>query len=255
MRGEATSTYWEGYKVDLYNAPDTQAAYHARYERAYAAMSEALGRAPQRVLDYGGGIGNYAAWLAERGSATLTIDTDEAAVEAAQARGLHACIAERLAAAADPAGYDVVALWDVIEHTDEPAELLATALRYVSPGGIAFLETPDAGFLLRGAVRAAHRASRGRLDLTSPLYYWEHKVYLTLQGLRTLLARTGFGVVWTDRWTSPRAKMVNIFVRESHKDSQPGLNRALARAYPLASASFDLLGGGNKLVVIARRET
>jgi SAM-dependent methyltransferase len=254
-RGAATSTYWEDYKFDLYSAPDVRAAYHRRYERSTAAMTMVLGQAPERVLDYGGGIGNYAAWLEEQGVVTLTMDTDQGAVQAARARGLRACVAEELATAADPAGYDVVTLWDVIEHTEQPAELLATALAHVAPGGIVFLETPDAGFPLRWAVRAVHRATGGRLDLTSPLFYWEHKIYLTREGLRTLLARTGFGEVWTERWTSPQSKMVSIFGRESGGDNQPSLYRALARVYPLASKAVELAGGGNKQIVIARRAT
>ncbi|SEH46425.1 Methyltransferase domain-containing protein [Mycolicibacterium rutilum] len=253
----AVSTYWEGYKgiqaFDLYKNPETIAAYHARYAKAYDAMVEALGRAPTRVLDYGGGIGNYAAWLEGKNVATLTMDADEAAVEAAKGRGLHACLPEGASSQAEDGGFDAVTLWDVVEHTNEPVDLLASALKYVAPGGITFLETPDAGFLLRTAVRASHRASRGHLDASAPLYYWEHKVYLTLQGLRTLLARNGFGIVWVDRWTSPRGKMVNIFDRESEGDSQPGLYRAMARAYPIASAAVEFFGGGNKLVVVARR--
>jgi hypothetical protein len=36
------------------------------------------------------------------------------------------------------------------------------------------------------------------------------KIYLTREGLRTLLARTGFGEVWTERWTSPQSKMTRM---------------------------------------------
>jgi len=255
-RGAATSTYWEDYKAfDLYGEPLVQAAYHARYERAHAAMTSALGRAPQRILDFGGGIGNYADWLEQRGVATLTVDADQGAVEAARARGLRACVTDELEATADPAGYDVVTLWDVIEHIEDPAILLASVLAHVAPGGLVFLETPDAGFPLRWAVRAGHSVTNGRLDLTSPLYYWEHKVYFTRDGLRTLLARVGFGEVWGERWTSPRAKMVNIFDREGGGDNKPGFYRMLAKAYPLASQAVELTGGGNKQVVIARRAT
>jgi SAM-dependent methyltransferase len=253
-RGVTTSTYWKGHKAfDLYSSPETRAAYHQRYRRAHAAMTKVLGRQPQRVLDYGGGIGNYAAWLEGQGIETLTLDTDQGAVDAARGRGLNACLPEELATAADPNGYDVVTLWDVIEHTDQPADLLAAAFGHVAPGGIAFLETPDGGFPLRAAVRAAHRASGGRLDLTSPMYYWEHKTYLTRQGLRILLARNGFAEMWAERWTSPRAKMVKIFDREGGGANRPNLYRALARIYPLASEVVELVGGGNKQIVIARR--
>jgi hypothetical protein len=70
-----------------------------------------------------------------------------------------------------------------------------------------------------------------------------------------LLARTGFAETWSERWTSPREKMVKIFDREGSGADRSSLYRALARIYPLASEVVELLGGGNKQIVIARRVT
>lgn len=65
-------------------------------------------------------------------------------------------------------------------------------------------ETPDGGFILRRVILALHALSRGRYDLTRPLYYWEHKIYFTERGLRILMRRLGCEVVVVRRATSVR---------------------------------------------------
>ena len=101
-------------------------------------------------------------------------------------------------------------LWDVIEHTSEPAILLEQACAALAPGGALFFETPDARFPLRKGTLGMHRATGGRVDRTGALYYWEHKVYFTESGLRRLLDRHGMRTVAVERWTSPRAKMTKL---------------------------------------------
>jgi 2-polyprenyl-3-methyl-5-hydroxy-6-metoxy-1,4-benzoquinol methylase len=46
-----------------------------------------------------------------------------------------------------PASFDVITLWDVIEHLDDPSRALAACRERLTPGGWIFLSTPDAGAL------------------------------------------------------------------------------------------------------------
>jgi hypothetical protein len=50
--------------------------------------------------------------------------------------------------AEEPGRYDLVCLWDTIEHLERPIETLVKAARWLAPGGTLALTTGDAGSLL-----------------------------------------------------------------------------------------------------------
>ena len=74
----------------------------------------------------------------------------------------------------DPADYEtsrfrVVALWDVIEHVEEPAKLLGDIARLVAPGGWVALSTPNFGSLSRRLLGGRwHFLERPHLALFDP---------------------------------------------------------------------------------------
>ena len=203
------SEYWEEYKFELYADVAVRQAYEERYARMLALLLS-LDLRPKSLLDMGGGIGNFALWGAERGLRAIMTDVDAGAVAEARARGVEAVLPDDLAGLLPAGGVDLVTLWDVIEHTSEPAILLEQACAALAPGGALFFETPDARFPLRKGTLGMHRATGGRVDRTGALYYWEHKVYFTESGLRRLLDRHGMRTVAVQRWTSPRAKMTKL---------------------------------------------
>jgi SAM-dependent methyltransferase len=137
----------------------------------------------------------------------------------------------------------------VIEHLYDPAPVVDQVLKKLRPGGILILETPDAAFPVRTAVLAAYGMSRGRFDLTAHLYYWEHKIYFTESGLRSILGRVGCEVLGVKHETSPRTKMQEIFNRYA-RDSFS--NRLIARLWPFLERGARRLGKGNKLIITAR---
>jgi 2-polyprenyl-3-methyl-5-hydroxy-6-metoxy-1,4-benzoquinol methylase len=147
---------------------------------------------------------------------------------------------------------DAVTLWDVIEHVFTPDDIVAPAVARLAPGGVLLLETPDGAFPVRTAVRAVHAASGGRADFTRSLYYWEHKSYFTVAGLRSILRRHGLEIAAVRRETSPRAKMQQMFDYYAAKDRTPG-ERLLARAWPVMETTARRAGIGNKLIVVARK--
>jgi hypothetical protein len=138
----------------------------------------------------------------------------------------------------------------VIEHTSEPAILLEQACAALAPGGALFFETPDARFPLRKGTLGVHRATGGRVDRTGALYYWEHKVYFTENGLRRLLDRHGMRTVAVQRWTSPRAKMTKLLADPGALGSS-ALYRGVGRVYPYADQILERVALGNKLIVVA----
>ncbi|WP_448611155.1 class I SAM-dependent methyltransferase [Geodermatophilus sp. URMC 60] len=246
------SEYWEQYKFALYDSDDVRRGYDERYELAFDMVGPAVPSAAS-VLDVGCGVGNFLDWARRRGLRGLGIEVDGVAIQTARDRGLAVGQQDELSEwLGEHECVDVLTLWDVIEHVFEPDALVAQVIDRLRPGGALLLETPDAAFPIRAVLRGLHRLTGGRVDLVGVMYYWEHKVYFTEAGLRSLLARHGCDIVQTRRLTSPRAKMQRTFSYLAGKD-RDFYSRMLAVGWPAAERFFRVLGWGNKLVVVARR--
>ncbi|WP_369366996.1 class I SAM-dependent methyltransferase [Streptomyces sp. CG4] len=247
-REAPVSAYWEQYKFGLYASDDVRRGYEQRYEKTLDQV-EGLTGDIGTVLDVGCGIGNFVSFAQTRCARAYGVDADPDAVDMARSRGLRVGLSDELDALLPDGTADAVTLWDVIEHLYDPLPVLSRALRKLRPGGTVVFETPDASFPVRPLVLAAHAASRGRLDLTGHLYYWEHKIYFTETGMRAILSRLDCEVIAVERPTSPRAKMQEIFTHYADASWQ---SRVLARAWPRFEGLCRRAGRGNKLIVIAR---
>jgi SAM-dependent methyltransferase len=83
----------------------------------------------------------------------------------------------------EPASFDVVTLWDVIEHTTNPRELLEHCRSLLRPGGVLVVNYPDIGSWIARAL------GRRWLFLTSVhLYYFDRRT------MARLLESTGFSI-------------------------------------------------------------
>jgi SAM-dependent methyltransferase len=82
-----------------------------------------------------------------------------------------------------PASFDVVTLWDVIEHTPDPRAVLERCATLLKPGGVLIVNYPDIGsWIARGL-------GRRWLFLTS-VHLW----YFDRRTIRRILEATGFAV-------------------------------------------------------------
>jgi 2-polyprenyl-3-methyl-5-hydroxy-6-metoxy-1,4-benzoquinol methylase len=87
-------------------------------------------------------------------------------------------------AAFDAAQFDLVTLWDVIEHVPDPASVLAEVARVLAPGGRAVLTTGDIG-----SDYARARAAQWHL-MTPP----SHLYFFSRATLATVAARAGLRI-------------------------------------------------------------
>lgn len=147
------------------------------YDRTRAAspsvldpLAEALGP-PGTLLDVGGGTGNYAAALGDRGWRPVVADLSPAMLARARAKGLATVRADATRLPVPEGGVDAVILVSMLHHVPDWPDALAAARRAVRPGGrvalVAFgREHLDVHWLTRHLpTTAAHFAStHQRLD-------------------------------------------------------------------------------------------
>ncbi|MDP8929584.1 MAG: class I SAM-dependent methyltransferase [Actinomycetota bacterium] len=238
---------WESYKLDVYSDEAVRRGFDSRYQYMIDRARSEVGKL-ESVLDIGCGIGNFLELAVSQGLKAVGSDVSARAVAEARRRGLRVHAAEELGVSVSDGSFDALTMWDVIEHVGEPKEMLASVVPKVRRGGALLFETPDGGFPIRTLLLWLNKQTRGRVDLTGPMYYWEHKVYLTEAGISALLDAVGVDIVHLERQTTVRAKMQREFaVMHSKK------GRVLERTWPALEAIFRRAGRGNKLLVIARR--
>jgi SAM-dependent methyltransferase len=163
------------------------------YERWLAALERH--QPPGRLLDIGCGTGLFLVVARRRGWAAVGIDDcSEATKHAVERFGCDVRTGDfETLALADR--FDAVTMWDILEHSRSPIELLASARRSLAPGGIVALATPNQRNLLDVLGGAVYRLSGGRLTAgLDRLYIEQHFLYFTPQTLTQALARAELAV-------------------------------------------------------------
>lgn len=112
------------------------------------------------VLEIGCGSGQFAAWMATNGAASVSgEDFSPVAIEQALAAHSEAGLSFRVGDIENIAhldeSFDVVVSCETIEHVPHPAKALAELARVLKPGGTLFLTTPN--YL---SITGAHRVWR-----------------------------------------------------------------------------------------------
>ncbi|MFN3794258.1 MAG: class I SAM-dependent methyltransferase [Chitinophagaceae bacterium] len=148
--------------------------------------------------------------------------------------------------------FDVIVLWDVLEHVNDPVALMQSIQRLLKPGGYLFIDTPcrDGFYHLSGEW--LFRLSRGRWKgLLHDLYSshrFGHKQIFSKQDMRKLLTQF---------------QLQPVSIQQFHEMSFPYafyLKKILKRdwlvasALPLVKLFFALVKIRNKMMVISIKE-
>jgi 2-polyprenyl-3-methyl-5-hydroxy-6-metoxy-1,4-benzoquinol methylase len=157
---------------------DERAVPHGRFLDAHSPN-----RDPGRLLDIGCGLGVFLERAAAVGWDVYGCDTSAAWVAHAQA-----ATAQDRVVCAEPTvdifgamRFDLITLWDVIEHIYDPVSMLRVVRELLAPGGEVFLRTPNARYVV--PVYRARRAFGHSVEL-GPL---NHVVYFDAASLRKAL--------------------------------------------------------------------
>ncbi len=237
----------------------------ALFDRQRLALLRAAAPAPGRLVDVGAGRGRFVLAARAAGYDASGIEPSLRGAEAALAAGAPV---ERFGieqASIEPGSLNVVTLWHVLEHLDDPRRALESIAGWLVPGGVLLVGVPNLASLQArlGGARWYH------LDVP------RHRTHFTARGLQSLLAATGFSVLHTQhvllehnpfgmwqtllsRVTTHPSYVYNVLKRNAPARS-PDLAFALA-AIPLAplAAMLELAAGlcrrGGTVAILARRD-
>ena len=184
---------WQGdVLLDAYQAVKDETYMRERqgreltFSRHLAALEEVTGPSAGRsLLDVGAYIGVFVEVARAAGWDACGVEPSAWAVHAARQRGLP--IFQGTQASPQLAGrrFDVITMWDVIEHVDNPATELSRAYQLLKPGGWLAVHTMDVDSL---AARMMGRRWPWFMDM--------HIHYFSRRTLTQLLRKQQFEVVW-----------------------------------------------------------
>jgi cyclopropane fatty-acyl-phospholipid synthase-like methyltransferase len=181
------------YQNFYYPAPDTGIAAYENtpeqilrqaFDKAEAELGPLAGKS---LLDFGCGVGALCKVASEYGIRAVGIEPDANAREkACESIGLRTYASLRDLREAHPySKFDIVTMWDVIEHLREPWKELEDLSDALQPEGWLMLSTPNAA-----SLRA--RVERERWEnIVNPTHFY----YFTRKSLEAALKRAGFSDV------------------------------------------------------------
>jgi 2-polyprenyl-3-methyl-5-hydroxy-6-metoxy-1,4-benzoquinol methylase len=158
--------------------------------------------------------------------------------------------------------YDVLTLWDVLEHVDGAGRVVEKAARMIKPGGMLFIQVPR----LDSSIASLLKGKWWAMGL-------DHVNYFSKRTVQTMLRRHGFDVEKTV--SSIELKNILVYVllpKLKRKKNGPSataaarqrefnritrkpmwMRRLMVLAHNALYACLSLLGIGDEMIVVARK--
>lgn len=137
-----------GFEVAMQHrlAPEYREAVHGEFRQSTIDVGVEL-QGSERVLDFGCAEGIYLEYLAGEGHSrgSLTgVDISPQMVEVVKGKGFAGFTTDEQLPARQ---FDLITMWDVIEHVPSPVDTFSELAKALAPGGRILLETPRVGLL------------------------------------------------------------------------------------------------------------
>jgi 2-polyprenyl-3-methyl-5-hydroxy-6-metoxy-1,4-benzoquinol methylase len=180
------------------------------FKRRVNAISEDI-KQSGRLLDVGCSTGLFAAEATKIGWHVTGIDPAEWAIAIARQRVPAGRFFTNTIETAELTDlpFDVITLWDVLEHVDHPREALERLTQWLAPGGHLYLNLPNIDSLIASGMRTHW-----------PMLLREHLWYFSPQTITRLLQDYGYKVLKI-RSNRVRFSIANIGRRLSQYTGKP----------------------------------
>lgn len=147
------------------------------------------------LCEIGCGAGGFLAHAKAHGWNVLGIDSSSDNVSKTRSKGVEA-LPTNIFEFSTERFFNVVVLWDVLEHPQAPGKLLDRCRELLKPGGVLLIAIPYDPNIISSLARFFYGASFGKIQ--GPALKWyvvEHTSYFSRKGLTGLLARSGFSLL------------------------------------------------------------
>lgn len=181
--------------------------------RQYCSLSES------HCLDIGAGAGLFTNLLNEAGASVQGIEPQKIFRDFALEKfgiSLNRETIDDQHWQRDFAGFfDLLTLWDVLEHVNFPAETLEHAYHVTKAGGWLFLDTPRRDSISYKIAELSYRFSSGSSPFIFESLYssqpFRHKQIFTLQQLIQLVKKIGYSVISVNSsYLKPQNRMILV---------------------------------------------
>ena len=258
------STHYEAELYDYYNAYEgasEDSVYDQLTVKSYLNVLQRVltlvGRG--EILDVGCGKGDFVRVAIRHGWRVRGIDLSEPAVRIARRFSIPVEVVDFFSDAICPNSYDIITMFEVLEHLPSPVEFLKRAESVIRPGGLLYITTPNFNSLDRRIFsenwEAIHR---------------EHLSYFTPDTLRAMIFKnTTFRVIDIEtRNVSPKLFDKLNFIKRARgpggkhptpNDSSDNLRYLIDKSPSLrflkliVNRSLRITGLGNTIVATLRR--
>jgi ubiquinone/menaquinone biosynthesis C-methylase UbiE len=152
--------------------------------------------APKSAMDVGSGLCVFLREVKKHHPDWILAAVDPDPVQATHARdvvGVQAVQSDFMDLEGQDSAYDLITFNKVLEHVPDPVGMLTKSKSYLKPGGLVYVELPD-------ATRAArHGANRQE-------FFVEHLCAFSLPSIVILAEKSGFTALHAERITDPSGK-------------------------------------------------
>lgn len=180
---------------------------------------------PKKILDVGAGGGEFAYLLKTLGHDVYGIEPNKGYAEYSKSEyGLNVQVGFIQDVLQPDGSFDLITIWHVLEHTENPCEVLTKLHRLLKPQGILVVEVPTIEATCQSPKSTFHEA---------------HIYNFNLETLRMLGGKVGFSEI-------------------EHKLSEDGANITVffqKAAAPAKESSFTLPGNAEKIIGIINHHT
>lgn len=151
----------------------------------------------RRLLDIGCSLGGFPNIARSKGWEVHGVEVSDFAARYARDEFKLDVFAGTLEEAKFPsANFDVVTMWDIIEHLNTPQDTIAEICRITKPGGLILIYTPNQDSLVNTLIYLTYKLSLGKIRFLAQKIYVpvRHLCFFSPKSLTYLLQLHGYEV-------------------------------------------------------------
>jgi len=176
-----------------YDTLDPQSLTCKDYDRALHEVASLT--AGREMLEVGCGTGSFLQFAQSKGWNVYGVDSSAENILKMQEQGISGTASDYLEFKTDRR-FDVIVLWDLIEHPQDPITFVIKSQELLKEDGLLVIATPHDPNLLSYLASAFYRLSGGKIKFpVQQLYILEHTSYFSQKIMKLFLGNGGFHVL------------------------------------------------------------